>query len=192
MRISTREQLSTVLAGNRSPGDRVAAIGAAQLFEHHMRQSEQSNQAARDSRYVSIGMTTMAVKNGLRATLFERAIDEVADEYLQAIKTPISESAARTVSRAALHQHILDMCQTCHGKKEVPDHDVPHLEGAQPMKTCPSCEGTGKRTYSAAESADALNGAVDRSQARASIDKCLEIIQRAERLAIRHWAMVLK
>jgi hypothetical protein len=211
--ISRREQLAIVLAAERAPGDRVAAIGAAQLQEHHMRQTDNAQQAARDARWVAIGMTTMSVKNGLQPRLFARAVAEIACEILIVTKkitvmeaadwidivekraeclTHPDYIAAHVVARAALHQHIIDMCPTCQGKKEIPDHDIPDLNGVQPMKMCGDCNGTGKRKYSDDECGDALKGFVGRKHAREQINDALEIIQRCEVTAIRHWARVLR
>ncbi len=188
-------------------------IGAAQLAEHHMRQSNDARQAAKDARYVGIGVTTMAVKNGLQPRLFARAVAEIACEILIVTKkmlvtdAPIwietvesrpaviespEYKAAIAIARAALHQHVIDMCPTCQGKKEVPDHDLPELEGRQPMKLCGDCNGTGKRKYSDDECGDALKGHVSRKHARQQIDRALEIIQLAETIAIRHWSEVFK
>lgn len=213
MKISRREQLAIVLAAERAPGDGVAAVGAAQLHEHHMRQCNDAQQAARNARWVAIGMTTLAVKNGLQPRLFSRAVAEIACEMLIAKKhmnvinaadwIDIVEKraeclthpvyvAAHAVARAALHQHVIDMCPTCGGKKEIPDHDIPDLNGVQPMKMCPDCNGTGKRRYTDEECADAVIGHVDRKHAREQINDALETIQRCEVMAIRHWSKILK
>ena len=213
MKISRREQLAIVLAAQRAPGEKVAAIGAAQLAEHHMRQTNSAQQAAKDARYVTIGMTTMAVKNGLQPRLFARAVAEIACEILIVTKkmlvtdAPIwietvesrpaviespEYKAAIAIARAALRQHVIDMCPTCQGKKEVPAHDLPEIIGGQPMKLCGDCNGTGKRKYSDDECGDALKGHVARHHARDRIDRALEIIQLAETIAIRHWSEVLK
>jgi hypothetical protein len=155
----------------------------------------------------------MAVKNGLQPRLFARAVAEIACEILIVTKkmlvtdAPIwietvesrpaviespEYKAAIAIARAALHQHVIDMCPTCQGKKEVPDHDLPELEGRQPMKLCGDCNGTGKRKYSDDECGDALKGHVSRKHARQQIDRALEIIQLAETIAIRHWSEVFK
>ena len=213
MKISRREQLAIVLAAQRAPGDKVAAIGAAQLTEHHMRQTNNAQQAAKDARYVAIGITTMAVKNGLQPKMFSRAVAEVACELLiltkkmlvtdapiwidtvegrpEAIESP-EYKAAIAIARAAMHQHVIDMCPRCGGKKEIPDHDLPEQDGRQPMKMCPDCNGTGKRNYSDTEAADSLKGHVARQHVRNRINEAIEIIQLDETIAIRHWAEVLK
>lgn len=49
------------------------------------------------------------------------------------------------VSRQAITEHIIDFCPTCRGAGEIPAQDG--LEGAQRMKPCPECAGTGKRRY---------------------------------------------
>ena len=190
MKPNRREKLSIVLAADRSPREAVAAVGLAQMFAHHIRQTEDANRAMRQARYVSLGMTTLALKNGNRSGLWKRAVADVASELILSRHTT-TDKMAESVARATLHEHIIDMCPTCQGKKETPDHDLPNLLGVQPMKMCGTCTGTGTRTYTNEERVTALNGQVEARHARDRINEALDLIQSCERLAIAHWAKVL-
>lgn len=190
MKAGRKEQLSIVLSGNQSPRDAVAAVGLAQMFAHHVRQTEDANKAARKARCVSMGMTTLALKNGNRSRLWKEAVTEIAATLAWRGRAKAG-AMADTIARAALQEHIIDICPACQGKKETPDHDVPNLLGVQPMKSCRTCIGTGLRTYTNEERVIALNGQVDARHCRDKINEALALIRECEKLAVEHWVKVL-
>lgn len=57
----------------------------------------------------------------------------------------------------AADELCFDACETCGGAKQVPlDFANAPKEGRMPMTDCPTCRGTGKRTYTTAERAEAI------------------------------------
>ena len=189
-----KERLIQTLSATGAPRDNVAAVGMAQSISHHARQVENAQRAVKQAALVALGMDTLALKHGLRPDIHRRAVERLSAEIFPRLGYIAQDSERLAVSddlaRAALQEHVVDMCPSCKGAKEIPD--FAEREGMQPMKMCPACNGTGGRAYSDEERAEALAQPLDSKVVQFSFRASIEIIQTAEKMAIQHWAEVLK
>lgn len=139
-----REALAKALSGpinldeqaHERPVDRLHALASSQIFR--------ANRAARASKLASLGVSLIALKHANRADEYARAIERLAD-CLTWCRPKAGELLRVNVSRQAIMEHCVDFCPTCRGSGEIPAQDG--MEGAQRMKACPECGGTGKRRY---------------------------------------------
>lgn len=206
----SRLALAVAQTAQDAPRDAIAALGAIQTQAHNLRLIEKPADAPKRRRLVAIGANSHALKYSGRAELHPAVMAAVAGElmvkygHLPEIGL-ISwvENATRNhrrieiksqlywlaIARQAITEHIIDMCESCSGSGEVPDG--PGREGAQPMKTCETCAGTGKRHYSSQARDLALAGFVHK-HGRDRIQEALELIQAAELLAYRDWKRKVK
>jgi hypothetical protein len=197
----SKEDLTRVLSGSRNLAfdkegderdvDRVAALGMAQTVEHHLRQVENANRAARDAKMVSLGRLVMAFRQAnepkSHPNLLHMLTIEVA-ERLRYIENPATRLwTARAVARQAIQEHVIDMCPVCMSKEVVPDHDRPNLRGKQPMKVCPSCAGTGKRAYSIFERGREMFCKPNDVLVRQKVPQAIAIMKQAERKTEEHF-----
>lgn len=158
MRFGTKDDLTRILSGSRNMAfdkegeerdvDKVAALGMAQTFEHHMRMVDNLRHANRDSYLVGLGVSIMAFKQGLQAKEHVNLMDKLSAEldlHLRYIKSDfVRYWTARAIARQAIQEVTIDMCSVCQGKTEVPNHDRKKMRGKQPMKICTECSGTGR------------------------------------------------
>lgn len=139
-----REALAKALSGpinldeqaHERPVDRLHALASSQI--------ERANRTARASKLSALGVSLIALKHANRADEYARAIDRLADCLLWC-RPKADELIRVNVSRQAIMEHCIDFCPTCRGAGEIPAQGG--LEGAQRMKSCPECAGTGKRRY---------------------------------------------
>lgn len=139
-----RESLAKALSGpinldekaHERPVDRLHALASSQIYR--------ANRAARASKLSALGVSLIALKHANRADEYARAVERLADCLLWC-KPKAGELMRVNVSRQAITEHIIDFCPTCRGAGEIPAQDG--MEGAQRMKPCPECAGTGKRRY---------------------------------------------
>ena len=139
-----RESLARVLSGisnldegpHERPVDRLHALASAQI--------ERANRTARASKLAALGVSLIALKAANRPDEYDRAVSRLA-ECLAWAKPVKSSDMRMRVSRQAVMEHCVDFCPTCRGAGEIPAQDG--LDGAQRMKPCPECGGTGKRRY---------------------------------------------
>ena len=191
--MSLKERLTRTLSAVGTPRENVAAVGMAQSVSHHLRQVENAQRAVKQAALVTLGMRTMALKYANRSDIYQDAVERLSQELLGPLKY-IDEAErteiARDLARAALQEHVIDMCPTCKSSGEIPDCD--QKEGMQPMKMCPTCAGTGGRAYSEAERALSLDQDINGKVVRYGFRAAIEIIQQAEKMAREHWIQVLK
>jgi hypothetical protein len=212
-RIDRREELSLALVSAKLNTTKIAAVGAAKNVDAWAQKLDSAQRAAYMAHMVSIGMTFLALRNGLASHLHKRAVAELAGELLirhrriiatdfefwvdesirhgEKIQSPDHLSAV-AVARQAIQEHIIDVCPTCSGRGEVPDHDVEHLDGPQPMKLCDTCGGSGSRRYSTDERKQALSASVDHRRVNDRLDEAIQVIRNAESYAIEAWAQQMK
>ncbi len=189
-----KERLIQTLSATGAPRDNVAAVGMAQSISHHARQVENAQRAVKQAALVALGMDTLALKHGLRPDIHRRAVERLATElfvtmgYIEQVDE--RQSVADDLARAAIQEHVVDMCPSCKGAGEVPD--FADREGLQPMKKCPACNGTGGRSYSDDERAESIEQPKDSKVIRFDFPRAIIIIQTAEKMAIQHWTEVMK
>ena len=191
--MSVMKRLSQTLSAVGTPRDNVAAVGMAQSVPHHLRQVENAQRAVKQAALVTLGMRTMALKYANRHDIYQDAVERLAQELLGPLKYIDSAErleSARDLARAVIQEHVIDMCPTCKGGGEIPDSD--QATGVQPMKACPTCTGTGGRSYSEDERALAVDQPVNGKIVRYGFRAAINIIQGAEKLAREHWIQVLR
>lgn len=187
-----KQSLAAVLTGlqglgsdewRERPVDRLAALGAMQI--------NSTTQAARTSLLCSLGVDLIAFKLGGRVGSRGDAEDVLATVLAwPSWKLKLTASQRDRVARWAVTEWAHDKCQPrpfgCGGAKEVPSHDKP-VDGRQPMQTCPTCRGTGRRHYSDSERTEALGRTYPEA-----MDVAHQVIGWAEALAIRYAARLLE
>lgn len=172
-----KQSLAVTLAGlqglgstddhRERPVDRLGALALAQ--------SKRGDEAARESFMCSLGADLIAFKFANRAGSQDDAIDKLSI-LLRNLK--LKASQRDKVARQAVMEFCISFCLTCRGSKEIPNY-ADH-SGAQPMKACPSCDGTGLRRYSDAERTEAMGEAFSKS-----MEEAHRLLGWAESLAVR-------
>jgi hypothetical protein len=165
------------------PVDRLAALGAIQ--------NAQVVQAERTSVLCALGVRLISFKYANCPTSKADAEDMLCAVLAWTKKKNANQwglklnAGERTIIAAqALMEYAIDFCPTCKSG-EIPDQS--EREGAQPMKTCPSCSGTGRRRYSDEERAEAMG----RTFAKA-MQEAHSILSRAESLAVSQAKQMLE
>jgi hypothetical protein len=135
------------------PVDRLAALGAAQIAR--------SKEAERTAALCSLGVDLIRFKFAGIAAARQDAEDQLAVALTWRHKADdLSPREKMKVACWAVQEWAGDLCpprpEGCGGAKEVPDHDLRHLEGAQPMRSCPVCRGTGMRLWKDEERIEAM------------------------------------
>lgn len=137
------------------PVDRLTALGIVGRTVDD--QVARSHNAQRTAHLCSLGVDLIAFKLGGRVTSKEDAEDQLSAVLAwPSLKLRLSGKNRDRIARWAVYEWVIDLCPTCSGAKVVPDHNLKHLEGVQPMKECGTCAGTGKRRYSDQERTEAL------------------------------------
>lgn len=205
--LSTREKVAIVLASDRAPDLGIAALGAAQSVKIH-EQHAKADKAAREAHYVMIGRATISARDANRAEFYHRAVATVAAEILilkkriapmmfeevahhielhpSAFVAP-DHVAAIAAAGQAMYEHTWGVCPVCVGRGEVPDHEQPNLEGRQPMKVCPECGGSKKRTFTDEDRMRQIGSRIDKRHIRDWLDLAEMVIQRAESITQKHY-----
>lgn len=101
--------------------------------------------AARGSALSSLGVCLIGLKTANRPDEYSRSI-EYLTFFLKHSKPRPPLLTREAVATQAIREWLIDFCPVCHGKGETEAQEG--QEGAQRMKSCPECQGHGKRRYS--------------------------------------------
>jgi hypothetical protein len=163
------------------PVDRLTALARA-IGPVERRKTEdcaRGDHAAMESFLCSLGGDLIAFKFGHRApSKMEAEVKLSIALGWKPWKLKLKTWQYDRIARCAILEWALDFCPTCGGAKEVRNHA--DVDGAQPMKHCVDCQGTGLRLYSDHERAEAMGDAYAKAMERAH-----SLIGGAESLAVR-------
>lgn len=183
-----KESLATALTGtgsmqdsevNEVRVDRVRAAAAAQMPEVHRAQMKSANQALKDANLCAMGRHAIAFRVGHCAASHEPLVEALSEWLSRRLRQD-----ARAVAIQAIREWTVSMCPRCKGAAIVPDHDVQHLEGPQPMRNCPDCSGSGKRRWD--------EGERDMSRKAAqTVEVAKSILRQAETAITTHYGKLL-
>jgi hypothetical protein len=163
------------------PVDRLTALARAEgpVERRSMSQCERGDHAAQESFLCSLGGDLIAFKFGNRAPSKSEAEVKLAIALgWKQYGLKLKPAQLERIARCALMEWALDLCLTCRGAKEIPNYQ--DVDGAQPMKVCPECSGTGLRRYSDSERTEAMGEAYAKAMGWAH-----SLIAQSEALCVR-------
>ena len=148
-----KEAFAAALAGFQSlaandsremPVDRLGALAYCQRLD-----------APEQSALASLGVDLIALKYAQREASKEPAAAKLAGVLCwERNRLFLTYRKGLKISRWAIGEWIQEQCITCRGAKEVPAGE--NIEGAQRMKICPSCSGSGLTKWTDMERTEAL------------------------------------
>jgi hypothetical protein len=174
-----KQSLAGVLGGFQSlaydssrekPVDRLTALAAIQ--------ARKGVDASRTAFLCSLGVDLIAFKFAHRASSKADAEDKLAIALSWKRFKGVGDRERGKIAACAVREWAVDICPSCAGARQVPDKIG--IEGAQPMRPCMTCSGTGKRRYDDSERIEALGNSFARAMAEADA-----LIGAAEDLAIK-------
>jgi hypothetical protein len=152
------------------PVDRLTAISAIQ--------NATANRALNTAHLCSLGKDLVAFKFAHRPASRDAAVTGLALALRDKKGLKLSDVARWRVASHAIHEWAVDLCPTCLGAREIPDHDAPR-DGPQPMKECGTCHSTGRRRYTDDERIQAMGELFEQAMYEAH-----SLISTAEALSI--------
>lgn len=150
---TTKEAISADRLSDATAGAMVAQV--YELPKKHGGMDMDALTAARRAAMVSLGKRSMLFHFGNRHEEAAPAVEELVAILRNPrdpreltgppqVKQPVHKCA--WIARAALYELTFDRCGSCFGRGEVEDHNL-KIEGRQPMKSCETCFGSGRRRY---------------------------------------------